>query len=209
MQEINPQLFEKEIQQIEAMLKSQAHSENCIAFFGSSTFRMWSTMAEDLNPYPVLNLGFGGSSFPYAIYYFDRLFKDFRPKAIMFYFGDNDLGRGDSPNAIRKNFLRLCELIMDKWQKMPPFSIISVKPSVEKAHMLDKIAQTNALLQHEARALNGKWVNIYEKMLNENGGANSALYLADGLHLNETGYKIWQKNIREHLFDEYQWVLKQ
>ena len=62
-------------------------------FYGSSSIRLWITLAEDFDP-RVLNLGFGGSTLEACDYFFSRLVMPVSPRSLLLYAGDNDLGDG-------------------------------------------------------------------------------------------------------------------
>ena len=53
-------------------------------FYGSSSIRLWDTLAEDIDP-GVVNLGFGGSTLQACDYFFERLVRPCK--------GGIDLGR--------------------------------------------------------------------------------------------------------------------
>jgi len=40
-------------------------------------------------------------------------------------------------------------------------------------------------------------------MLNKDGGRMPELYVDDGLHMNEKGYKVWTKLVRESLLKDF------
>ena len=68
-----------------------------VLFVGSSSIRMWRTLAEDMAPMPVVNRGFGGSAIGQSNLYFDRIVAPYRPRAIVFYAGENDIDGDQSP----------------------------------------------------------------------------------------------------------------
>ncbi len=75
-----------------------------VLFVGSSSIRMWSSLEADMAPLPVLNRGFGGSRISEVNLYFDRIVTPYRPRAIVFYAGENDLDAGESPDAVAAQF---------------------------------------------------------------------------------------------------------
>ena len=56
--------FEKEIIALEQLDKTEKYADNSIFLVGSSSIRLWSTLKEDLAPYPFIQRGFGGSRTP-------------------------------------------------------------------------------------------------------------------------------------------------
>lgn len=57
----DPQAWEASIRRFEAQDRRQAPPPDMIVFTGSSSFTLWSTLAQDMAPLPVLNRGFGGA----------------------------------------------------------------------------------------------------------------------------------------------------
>ena len=68
-----------------------------LLFVGSSSIRLWSSLAEDMAPLPVINRGFGGSTISQSNLYLDRIVAPYHPRAIVFYAGENDLDAGQVP----------------------------------------------------------------------------------------------------------------
>src|SRR5262245_66348764 len=60
----DPARFESEIHAFEAADATDPPPQNGIVFTGSSSIRLWTTLAEDFAPLPVINRGFGGSMLP-------------------------------------------------------------------------------------------------------------------------------------------------
>jgi hypothetical protein len=71
-----------------------------VVFVGSSSIRLWSTLAEDFPGVPIINRGFGGSELPDSVHFADRIVMPYRPRAVVLYAGQNDLWAGKSPSAV-------------------------------------------------------------------------------------------------------------
>src|SRR5581483_5389209 len=94
----NPRLaqWEPEIKAFEARDRVQAPPQNAILFVGSSSIRLWHSLAKDFAGWQVINRGFGGSQIEDSTALADRIIFPYHPKAIVFYAGDNDLAAGKS-----------------------------------------------------------------------------------------------------------------
>ncbi len=198
-QGFDPNMFEEEIAALEKKIASWPSFDQLVIFYGSSSFRLWDTIEEDLAPLNVLNLGFGGSSFSWCIHYFSRLLGVI-PKAshIVFYCGDNDLDNGLSPENVMKKFRKLLEITRDDFLTTP-ISVLTIKPSPSRTYLQSKIKLTNDLIRKDLIGLPKAYqINIFDSMLNERGVARPELYSEDELHMNEKGYKIWKGIIRRH-----------
>ena len=75
-----------------------------IVFTGSSSVRMWDSLASDFPGKPVLNRGFGGSQVRDAVHYADQIAVRYQPRMIVLYSGDNDINAGRSPQQVLSDF---------------------------------------------------------------------------------------------------------
>ena len=158
-------------------------------FYGSSSFRLWDTLAEDVGR-GILNLAFGGSTLEACDHFFMRLVPPVNPRSLLLYAGDNDLGDGRSPERVFRFFRSLA----DKVEALGPipFGFISVKPSPARFPIVDRIRRLNDLVRREIEARpSGYYVDVFPAMLDAAGKPRPELYSDDGLHLNRDGYRLW------------------
>jgi len=92
-----PNLWEEAIAQFEQQDREQFPPGNAILFVGSSSIKMWKTLAEDFAPLTVINRGFGGSRIEDSIHFADRIIIPYNPSVIVLYAGDNDIAPGRLP----------------------------------------------------------------------------------------------------------------
>ena len=166
-----------------------------VLFVGSSSIRLWKTLAEDMAPLPVLNRGFGGSTIAQSDLYFDRIVTPYRPRAIVFYAGENDLDSGTAPVAAAADFRRFMELKRARLGKTPVF-YISAKPSKLRFGQLARQSELNAAI----RSMSGRdltFIDVVTPMLRD--GQPQDLYVQDALHMNAAGYAIWRQLVRDAL----------
>lgn len=189
--------FEQEIEVLERKIPHYHNIKDLIVFYGSSSLRLWDTLQEDMAPLNVLNMAFGGSSFSWCIYYFDRLFSRIKPAHIVIYVGDNDLANGIPPEKVLKKFKALTKLIRLNFPSVP-IDYITIKPSPARTNLLPEIKLTNSLIRKEILGMKkARMINIFDSMLSEQNVARSELYLDDELHMNVDGYKIWKGILRK------------
>lgn len=162
------QMFEEEIMALEKKLENWPSFEQLIVFYGSSSIRLWENIDQDLAPLNVLNLGFGGSSFGWCIYYYERLFKKIpRASHIVFYCGDNDLDNGLSPEHVLVKYQKLKEITRKDFP-LTPISVITIKPSPSRTYLQENILQTNRLIRKDLLATTkGSQINVFDSMLDE------------------------------------------
>jgi lysophospholipase L1-like esterase len=191
------QWYEADVRALEHDLAGRVDGNRPPVFYGSSSIRLWETLAADFDP-RVLNLGFGGSTMEACDYFFERLVPSVHPRSLLLYAGDNDLGDGRSPEQILGWFRSLAR----KLAALPgpiPFGFVSVKPSPARNPIVDRIRRFNDLVRAEIESIpEGYYVDVFPFMLDHSGRPNAALFLEDGLHLNRTGYRLWGR-----LLDRY------
>lgn len=120
--------YEKYIQRWEKKDKISPPARNSILFIGSSSIRMWKTLAKDFPEVPVINRGFGGSQTSDVLYFMDRIVFPYKPKSIVFYCGENDIAAGKRVNVPVDNFI---SFVKEVWKKLPQTKVyyVCMKPS--------------------------------------------------------------------------------
>jgi lysophospholipase L1-like esterase len=183
-----------------AQLDRQSPPPACpVLFVGSSSIRLWTGLAEDMAPLPVLNRGFGGSSIADVNLYFDRIVAPYRPRAIVFYAGENDLDAGQAPEAVVAQFRGFLDRKRAALGDTPVF-FISAKPSKLRFAQIERQSQLNAAIRTlAATSKDLTFVDVASRMMG--GGEPRDLYVEDGLHMNAAGYVIWRDVVRQSLLE--------
>ena len=169
-----------------------------VLFVGSSSIRLWSSLAADMAPLPVLNRGFGGSSTRHVNAYFDRVVTQYRPRAIVLYAGENDIDAGEAPADVLAQVEHFMALKDYRLGRHVPVFYISQKPSKLRAAQFQRQSEANEAVKALAdRRDDLDYIDMVPAML-ENGRPRD-LYVEDGLHMNAGGYAIWRERVREAL----------
>ncbi len=104
--------FEQEIKYFELADSAKIPPKNAVLFIGSSSIRLWKSLAQDMYPIPVINRGFGGATTSEVIQYIDKIVLPYLPKLIVFYAGENDIANDYIPaTAPFGAFVRFVEQI--------------------------------------------------------------------------------------------------
>jgi lysophospholipase L1-like esterase len=159
--------------------KASQPAQHGTLFVGSSTIRMWTSMAQDFRQLPVvINRGFGGSTMADCNKYVRDLVIRYQPDQVLVYAGDNDLAEGHTPQQVLASFTSFVKAVR---AELPQARIDnnSIKPSPSRA--------------------NAGYIDIHTPMLAADGQPRGDLFLGDRLHLNETGYRLWQSIISARL----------
>ncbi len=194
-----PEIWHNEIRRLGRRVGKLSDQKNLIAFYGSSSVRLWVSIGKDLESFNILNLGFGGSTFAWCIHYFQEIFKGVEPAKIVLYAGENDLAQGRTPQEVLNDCKNLVQLIKNKYPEVE-LAIISLKPSLERESMIPLIIETNLLLsKYVIGELNAQFINVFGQMITIDNRPKPELYLSDGLHLNKKGYAVWSGVIKKAL----------
>lgn len=172
-----------------------------IVFVGSSSIRLWSTLARDMAPLPVLNRGFGGSQLAHVVYYAEETILRYAPRAVVVYAGDNDLDASSAKTAddVAADFARLVEIVRARLPETRLY-FLSIKPSKLRWARWPEMQRANALIAARcARDPRLAFVDVATVLLGANGQPRDEVYRFDGLHLNETGYAEWTRIVRARL----------
>lgn len=191
-------LYDQEIGILEQRIKALPKGQQVVAFYGSSTIRLWLNMVRDLDPLPLINLGFGGSSYWWCLHHFDRLFNEsWTPKEIVLYIGDNDLGHGATYDEVIQGY----RIIKAKIRKKYPdilIHYISIKPSPLRDYLIPTIKAVNKTIKEDIDADEAmRYINVFDGML-DGHNPDTTYFLSDLLHLNRRGYQVWKNIVRKH-----------
>ncbi|HEX4712619.1 GDSL-type esterase/lipase family protein [Phenylobacterium sp.] len=189
-----PERFAPEIAAFAAADRQHMPAPCGFLFVGSSSIRFWRTLDADMAPLPALNRGFGGSTVADVDYYFDKVVAPYRPRAIVFYAGENDLDAGAAPGAVTADFARFLDLKTKALGETPVY-FISLKPSKLRWAQRGAQAEVNAQIQAMAAQRHDlHYVDVVPAMLA--GGIPKDIYVADGLHMTPDGYRLWTAVVR-------------
>lgn len=191
--------FEKEIEAYEAKDKINMPHPGMRLFIGSSSFRIWKDMYEDLIGYEVINRGFGGSQLSDVLYFYDRMVKKYQPSWIFLYEGDNDINAGKSPQQVYDEFMQLVSWVK---RDMPKTKIVfvAIKPSISRFKLIDVQRNLHELiLQEVIKDKNLFFIDTHNPFFNSNAELMQDVFLKDGLHLNKKGYSIFGGAILDFL----------
>jgi len=191
--------FEKEIRAFEQADRDHAPPKDAVLFIGSSSIRLWDTLAKDFPDVPVINRGFGGSRIADSVRYADRIAIPYHPRKIVLYAGDNDIAAGKSPRQVLGDFQAFVDKVHAALPDVP-IAFISIKPSIARWKLVDKIREANRLIVDYAKqAKHVEYIDIFTPALAPDGKPRKELFRDDGLHLNRKGYELWKSVIEPTL----------
>jgi lysophospholipase L1-like esterase len=186
-----PEQWQAEIAALVAGDAVHPPPQHAVLFVGSSSIRLWTTLAEDFPGVPTINRGFGGSRIADSTYYADRIVVPYHPNLIVMYAGDNDVDEGHTAGQVIDDFKAFVTRVR---RDLPHVAIayLSIKPSVARAARWPQMRAANEGISHWARAKKDViFVDVAAKMLDAHGQPRPELLREDGLHMRPAGYAIW------------------
>jgi lysophospholipase L1-like esterase len=186
----DPARWEDDIRAFEAEDREHPPAPGGVLFVGSSSIRLWK-LEESFPDLKPLNRGFGGSEIADSLHFADRIILPYRPRAIVFYAGDNDTANGKSAAQVREDFGKLYEKIH---AALPETKVLflAIKPSRARWELIETQREANRLIAEFAEEQEQlEFVDVATPLLGEDGLPREALFEKDRLHLNAAGYEVW------------------
>ena len=193
--------YESEIAAFDQLNLTEKYSDQSILFVGSSSIRLWSTLEEQMAPYPVIQRGFGGCRTPDVVQYLKRIAYPHHFRALVIFVGNDLTGAPNDLSATETmlNFKQMVKIIRSKYRRQPIF-IIEITPCQSRWKQWSQIKQTNTVLKaYCQKGKNLEFIETAQSFLNEKGEPRNELFRDDHLHLNPDGYKIWSALIKAEI----------
>lgn len=184
--------YENEIRAFEELDLAKPPPPNAVLFVGSSTIRLWPNLQADFPGITLIQRGFGGASFSDVLHFMDRIVIPYRPRKIVLYCGDNDLGFGWPQEQVIRNFK---EFVTRVRAALPgtPIVFLAIKPSPHRWNLVNSMRFVNATISAMAdKDPLLEYVDVFTPMLDADGQPISHFYIEDGLHMSPAGYAIWR-----------------
>ena len=191
--------WEKEIRAFEEADKAEPPPKGAALFTGSSTIRLWKTLADDFPGHKVINRGFGGSQIADVTYFADRIIVPYEPKQVFLRAGGNDVHGGKLPGEVAADFAEFVRVVHGR---LPDAEIVyvAVSPAPSRWGENDKYVALNKAIREMAVNMSRvSFVDSYDVSLTPDGRGRPELFVADRLHFNADGYKLLAEHVRPYL----------
>lgn len=184
------------IKKYDQLFKPPVHP---VLFVGSSSIRKWDNLTQVFAKYNALNRGIGGAVINDITFYLNDVVFPYQPRQIILYVGENDIVNDKlTADSVLNRTMVLYKTIRAKLP-LTPIAYISIKPSPSRDKFRDKAIASNELIKKFlAGEPNTSFIDIFSKMLKE-GQSRKELFVNDMLHMNPTGYAIWERAVKPHL----------
>ena len=187
--------FESDVRELEFHLAHQEYKDQPVAFYGSSTMRLWHDFDSNFREKDGINLGFGGATLEACVYYFERIILPHKPRSLVIYAGDNDIGNHYDSNKVVELYIELLQKI-DRHLPGIPVTLISIKCSPARLKMRKTIETTNIQLERLAKTRpNTQYIDLFSTLLDQEGEVKENLFDGDKLHLTKKAYELWTKRL--------------
>ena len=201
-QEAKPHDFakwEKEVAAYEAADRANPPPKGGVVFIGSSTVRLWKTLAADFPDHAVINRGVGGCEIADCTHFADRLVFPHAPKQVFLRAGGNDIHNGRPPAEVAADYSAFVAAVR---AKLPDAEVtfVGVNPAPVRSGETEKYRELNALVRAAMRKLTRvSYADGFGFALTADGQTRPELFVADRLHFNAAGYKLLAEAVRPHL----------
>ena len=194
-----PSQWEPAIRAFETADLTTPPAKGGIVFIGSSSIRLWTSLATDFPGMPVLNRGFGGSQLPEVTAYVDRVVTAYQPRQVIVYCGGNDIDGGRTPVEVLADYQALVRAIRAGSPEVR-IAYISIAANPARWPQIEKVRAANQLIK-EWTAADPRltYIDVHAAMLTPDGLPKPDIFVADRLHMNPKGYAIWRAIVGPHL----------
>lgn len=169
-----------------------------ILFVGSSIFRQWTQVAEQLTPLPVLNRAFGGSRTGDQLARFDQLVPRYAPRIVVYYCGSNDLKAkdADAPDVIFARFREFSERVRARSPETRLVYVTATR-SPDRVNRWEQVDHFNALARAYCAATPHRhFVDLNPLLVDERGHPRLELYKDDKLHFHPPAYERFAAHLQ-------------
>lgn len=192
----DPARFATAIAAFEAQDKTAPPAKGGILFIGSSIFRQWTNVAEQMAPLPVFNRAFGGSQTNDILHYMDRVVLPYEPAMIVYYCGSNDVNAKIPAETIAERYFQFVERVH---AKLPGTKIfyVSINRAPQKKDFWHVVDAANAMVEKRSKTdARLAYIDVNPALFDKNGAPRVELYQKDMLHFLPPAYVEFTAIIR-------------
>src|SRR3974390_1150763 len=180
-----------------AALAAPTAGENRVVFFGDSITDIWK-LADYFPGKPYINRGIGGQTTPQMLVRFRQDVIDLHPQVVVILAGTNDIAGNTGPmrnEDIEANYASFAELAHAHGIRVVYSSVLPVHNYTEKSKDFfaqrppSRILELNRWLKDYCTQNKIVYLDYFSALVDDKGLLKKAL-ADDGLHPNDTGYKI-------------------
>ena len=190
--------WDADIRKFEKLDQENKYPADSILFMGSSSIRLWDTLARDMAPFPVIQRGYGGAKFSDLAVFAKRIVHPHDFRALVIFVANDITGNKDdlTPEEVTALFKNITETVRAKNAEAPIF-LIAITPTNSRWKVWPQIQKANAAMAAACDADDKMhFITTEANFLNAEGKPKTELFRDDQLHLNPHGYALWTKIVR-------------
>lgn len=192
---------------IQNKLNNAKIQDENIVFFGDSITAGYN-VKEFFDEYHVVNSGINGNITKDLLDRSENDLYDYNPSKVIILIGTNDIRANISDEEIVDNIKNIISGIRKNRKNAEIYiqSIYPINRDVDKEYWKDvkseynnkHIIKLNKLIKNLCKEENITYIDVYSKLIDDNGNLKSA-YTKEGLHLNDLGYYKVTNVLKEYL----------
>ncbi len=195
--------WEEAITEFEELDRSNQDPPNAVLFTGSSSIRLWETLADDLAPRNTIRRGYGGARFSDLAVFIERIVQPHKVEALVIFVA-NDISGSDRDKS-PEDVLQLYKYVIGKVRQThptQPIFFIAITPTSSRFEVWPQIQRVNQLIREYSAYEDGlHFIATEDRFLGADGKPIDSLFRDDLLHLNAGGHKLWAEIIERALDD--------
>jgi len=193
--------WETDIQKFEQLDKQVKYPDDAILFAGSSSIRLWTSLEKDMEPYHIIQRGYGGAHLSDFAAYAPRIIDNHKCQALVLFIA-NDI-TGSESDRTPQEVASLFKSVVKTFRKVNPETPvfwIEITPTASRWKVWPEIQEANAMVKKAcSKEKNIYFITTHDAFLNADGLPKDELFLYDKLHLTEKGYEVWRGIIKKEL----------
>ncbi len=192
--------WEDDVEKLSATNTLDGGNEH-VLFIGSSSFRLWDKLPEDLAPHSIVKRAYGGAKFRDLAIYTPVLVRGLKFNRAVIFIANDITGKEDDtpPETTRKLAHLVIEQLRQEQPKVQVF-ILAVTPTPSRYEYWPRIQKTNQMLKSLSVELqNVHYISTATAFLDTDGLPRAEYFKDDKLHLNQQGYAVWSELIKRTL----------
>lgn len=169
-----------------------------IVFTGSSIFRFWTHLTDQMAPLPVLNRAIAGTVTQDMLARIGQLVLPYQPRIVVYYCGSNDISIGEEAAPIIERTKRFIQILHEK-SPNTFFYYTSIQKAPEKRERWDVVEAVNREMERYSRqAVNVGYIDLNPVLFDSRNNVREDLFLPDGLHFrpDSTAYPEFSRIVK-------------
>jgi lysophospholipase L1-like esterase len=153
-----------------------------IVFTGSSIFRFWTHLTDQMAPLPVLNRAIAGTVTYDMLSRIGQLVLPYQPRIVVYYCGSNDISAGEDAGPIVERTKRFIQMLHEK-SPNTFFYYTSIQKAPEKRDRWDVVDAVNREMErYSHQTINVGYIDLNSVLFDKRNNVREDLFLPDGLH---------------------------